>query len=125
MEWAIYFLGIVSKVEGVTCFISVFLGLGLLLLGFVILCEANTSYSKWENDGVKFLLRLFRGGVYIFAVTLGIYLTVPNSKTLAAMYVIPAITQNEQLRHISENSLQALEKLTQKWIQDIASENTK
>lgn len=125
MEWAIYFLGIVSKVEEVTCLFSVFIGLGLLLLGFVMVCEVNTSYYKWDDDNVKVLLRWFIRGCYTFAVILGIYFVVPNSKTLAAMYVIPAITQNEQLRHISENSLQALEKLTQKWIQDIASENTK
>lgn len=125
MEWAIYFIGVVGKVETMAGFVAVLLGLILVLLGGIILCEANTSFSKWEDDGVKFLLRLFIRGVYVFAVSFGIFLVVPNNKTLAAMYVIPSLTQNERVQHITENSLQALEKLTQKWIQDIKSENNK
>lgn len=117
MEWVIYFLGIADKVETVAFLAMCIIGLALLLICVMMFGEASSH--GWDDDDVKLLRRWFRHGICAFAVALGIFFVVPNSKNIAAMYVVPAITQNEQLKNISENSLKALEQLTQKWIQDL------
>lgn len=119
MAFAIYFLGFVGKIESIVGLVTLLIGLLLVLFGVITFCECFHSYCGMDNPDVKKYLQWLRRLGYVFAVCVGLFITIPSSKTIAAMYVIPAITQNEQLRHISENSLQALEQLTQKWIQDL------
>lgn len=119
MEWAIYFLGFVGKFEFIVGLVMLLIGLLLVFLGVGTFCECSSSYQGMDDPDVKKYLQWLRRLGYVFAVCVGLFITIPNSKTLAAMYVIPAITQNERVQHITENSLQALEQLTQKWIQDL------
>ena len=43
---------------------------------------------------------------------------VPSSKTIAAMYVLPAIINNEHIQNSTGNALEALENLTKEWLKD-------
>lgn len=43
---------------------------------------------------------------------------VPSSKTIAAMYVLPAIINNEHIQNSTSNTLEALENLTKEWLKD-------
>ena len=49
----------------------------------------------------------------------------PSSKTLAAMYVIPAVVNNEQIQNIGKNGLESLELLTKQWVDELREEKSK
>lgn len=47
---------------------------------------------------------------------------IPSSKTIAAMYVLPAIVNNEHIQNATGNTLEFLEKLTKDWLKDTIKE---
>ena len=49
----------------------------------------------------------------------------PSSKNLAAMYVIPAVVNNEQIQNIGKNGLESLELLTKQWVDELREEKSK
>lgn len=49
----------------------------------------------------------------------------PSSKTLAAMYVIPAVVNNERIQSISKNGLESLELLTKQWVDELREGKSK
>ena len=66
-------------------------------------------------------------GTLIFSAALfsSLLIFIPNSKTLAAMYVIPAVVNNEQIQNISKNGLESLELLTKQWVDELREEKSK
>ena len=66
-------------------------------------------------------------GTLIFSAALfsSLLIFIPNSKTLAAMYVIPAVVNNEQIQNISKNGLESLDLLTKQWVDELREEKSK
>lgn len=60
-------------------------------------------------------------GTLAFSTVLFSFLSIftPSSKTLAAMYVIPAVVNNEQIQNIGKNGLESLELLTKQWVYEL------
>lgn len=50
---------------------------------------------------------------------------IPESKTLAAMYVVPAVVNNEQIQNIGKNGLESLELLTKQWVDELREGKSK
>lgn len=50
---------------------------------------------------------------------------IPESKTLASMYVIPAVVNNEQIQNIGKNGLESLELLTKQWVYELREVKSK
>lgn len=50
---------------------------------------------------------------------------IPESKTLASMYVIPAVVNNEQIQNIGKNGLESLELLTKQWVDELREGKSK
>ena len=50
---------------------------------------------------------------------------IPSSKTLASMYVIPAVVNNEQIQNIGKNGLESLELLTRQWVKELREDGEK
>lgn len=48
---------------------------------------------------------------------------IPESKTLASMYVIPAVVNNEQIQNIGKNGLESLELLTKQWVDELRKDD--
>ena len=47
----------------------------------------------------------------------------PDTKLLAAMYIIPAVVNNEKVATMGTNLLETLTALTNKWMKDIVKED--
>ena len=63
-------------------------------------------------------------GTLAFSAVLFSFLSIftPSSKTLASMYVIPAVVNNEQIQNIGKNGLKSLELLTKQWVDELREE---
>lgn len=106
----IYFIGQLKAFNGVCIFITVFGGFALLVFNFLKAaeyCSASCKYSieKYHkfaqvvNKVNKFL------GPIVFVAFLGVAF-LPSRSTVAAMIVVPAIANNENIQHISKYTLQ-------------------
>lgn len=86
----------------VSCFLS------------VVVCETNEERRKGK------LVAKTTGIVFVLSASLGLF--VPSSKTIAAMYVLPAIVNNEHIQNATGNTLELLERLTKDWLKDTIKE---
>lgn len=116
MMWVIYFLGVLDMAREIFGAVA---GICFTVAGLLgVFMFIDDSFGDYSSCKVSWLRRCF-----IAAVIFGtLFVVTPSSKTVAAMYVVPAIVNNEQLQGIAGNSLKALEKLTQKWLKDLAEE---
>lgn len=93
----------VKRVLGSLCVLSFFIVFGLLFarIGTAIIEseETNEKFCRWFNPMMPKIL-----GAFICVVLLNTFL--PNQKTIAAMIVVPAIVNNENIQNISKNTLQ-------------------
>lgn len=63
--------------------------------------------------------------VHVILISALLTVFIPDSKTLAAMYVIPAVVNNEQIQNISKNGIESLELLTKQWVDDLRKGKSK
>ena len=54
-----------------------------------------------------------------FVIFSSLYTFTPSSKLAAAMYVVPAVANNENVQAIGSNSFEALRKLTEQWLREL------
>lgn len=101
----IYFISTIDEVKRVLGFLSFFglfsvLGLLFARIGTAIIesDETNEKFSRWFNPMMPKIL-----GALVCVVLLNTF--IPNQKTIAAMIVIPAIANNENVQNISKNAL--------------------
>lgn len=59
----------------------------------------------------------------LLLVTGAIALFVPSSNTIATMYILPAIVNNDHIQNSTGNALEALENLTKQWLNDTVKNN--
>ena len=93
----------VKRVLGSLCVLGFFIVFGLLFarIGTAIIEseQTNEKFCRWFNPMMPKIL-----GAFICVVLLNTFL--PNQKTIAAMIVVPAIVNNENIQNISKNTLQ-------------------
>lgn len=108
----IYLIGMADNVKD-------FSVLSLLFITFiflVFLCRYIVEGDKIPHLGtLTFLAALFSSLLFF----------TPSSKTLAAMYVIPAVVNNEQIQNIGKNGLESLELLTKQWVDELREGKSK
>lgn len=122
----IYFISLVDKINAITEVI-IFLG-GLALSAFLFFWFLGKAESYKTEEDEKTLQRLWR--CLKFSVTCVIcsillHTFIPNSKTIAAMYLIPAIVNNEHIQNSTSNALKMLEGLTKEWLEDFIKKEPK
>ena len=113
--WMIYLVGIL---DSVVCFFRIMAGLFGVAL-FVLFGAA----PMLEDLGMKISVTkglLFKVAVALF-VCASISAFTPSSKLAAAMYIIPAVANNEDVKAIGGNSLEVLRKLTEQWLLELNS----
>lgn len=81
---------------------------------FVVVCDTEEEKSKDK------LVIKSTGIVFVLSALLALF--VPSAKTSAAMYVLPAIVNNEHIQNATGNTLEFLEKLTKDWLKDTIKE---
>lgn len=122
--WMIYGIGILDGVKGffvVMIFIS---ALYLILIIFSALHKKDMGETETEDEKKKrnrLVAKVF-SALVLFALLFNI---TPSTKLAAAMFVIPAIANNEKLQNIGENTLNGLEKLTEQWMQELVESDKK
>lgn len=105
----IYLIGIADHVRDFSVlFLFIFTGIFLVFLIRYLVDGDKIPYLRT----LAFLIVLF-SSLLIFT---------PSSKTLAAMYVIPAVVNNEQIKNIGKNGLESLELLTKQWVDELRKE---
>ena len=94
------------------------------VLGFIFLLVTFVSYilcadvnGKIKNNA-KIVKNLIKGGIFgIFLMVLG-FLT-PNTKELAAIYIIPTVVNNEKVQNLGNDVYQILKEQTDQWLNDM------
>lgn len=108
--YAISTIDEVKRVLGSLSFVGSLAIFGLLVarIGTAIIEseETNEKFCRWFNPMMPKIL-----GAFICVVLLNTFL--PNQKTIAAMIVVPAIVNNENIQNISKGALQWAEQYIQ------------
>ena len=89
---------------------------------FALLFGAN-AWGNGNEDERSAAKKFIRRVVATAIASLFLYTAIPNSKTIAAMFVIPAIVNNEHIQNSAGNALGALEELTKQWLKDTIKDN--
>ena len=111
--WMIYLVGIL---DSVVCFFRIMAG----LLGVALFVLFGAA-PMLEDLDMK--ISDTKGLLFKIAVALVLCASIsaftPSSKLAAAMYVIPAIANNEDVKAIGGNGLEALRKLSEQWLLEL------
>ena len=105
----IYFIGQLDSFNGACVLTQVFGGIALVVVNLikaVSYCDADTNYELKIYNKVKLVTDKTNKvlGPIVFAAFLGA-MFLPSRSTVAAMIVLPAITNNTQVQNISQGAL--------------------
>lgn len=117
--WMIYLIGIADSAR------SVFMLVSLLL--FVATIPTFVLERIFDDDNTKNpkkaipskIPKLFATGLLLALIST----LTPSSKTTAAIYILPALANNEDIRAIGGNGVEVLRKLTEKWLIELSKDN--
>ena len=114
----IYLLGLVGNVKECFFLLSLFSEIAVFVsIMFLSFLYDRETYSSDEDK--KAGKSLAKKMLIIAIIIISIDAAIPSSKTFAAMYMIPAITNNEKIQNIGTNGLEILEAKTQGWLKDL------
>lgn len=105
----IYFIGQLDAFNGACGLTLVFGGIALVFINLVkavSYCDAETTYELKAYSKIKFVTDKTNKllGPIVFVAFLGSTF-LPSRSTVAAMIVVPAITNNAQVQNISQGAL--------------------
>ena len=86
----------------VFCVFAIFASFGLLAISVMAYCNANEDLNEKEKKGARILFCLAVIGVVFFG---SVRTLLPTTKQMAAIYVVPAITNNEKIQQIGGKTL--------------------
>ena len=105
----IYFIGQLDAFNGACGLTLVFGGIALVVINLVkavSYCDAETTYELKAYNKIKFVTdktNKLLGPIVLVAFLGSTFL--PSRSTVAAMIVVPAITNNAQVQNISHSAL--------------------
>lgn len=108
MSFLIYLVGIVDKVIHVSRTVST-ISLLILILGTLVFVVEYKKIDKQIKDVISKILKIVG---FSLVTSSFVFILTPSSKTLAAMYLIPAIMESEKMQKIdglTDKLLDALE----------------
>lgn len=122
----IYLISLVDKIGAITEVIMFLGGLTSALFFTFWMIGKSESYKTEDDDKIlKRLWRCFKIAVACVICSTLINTFIPSSKTIAAMYLIPAIVNNEHIQNSTSNALKMLEGLTKEWLEDFIKKEPK
>lgn len=113
----VYFVGQLDAFNSICGLTLVFGGIALVVMNIikaVSFCDSSTTYELKTYNKVKLVVNKTNKviGPIVFAAFLGA-MFLPSRSTVAAMIVLPAITNNAQVQNISKSALQWAEQYIQ------------
>lgn len=114
----VYLIGILDNIHAVLGF-SIFASVAIIgVVGIAVLeCCHDTSDIPdgfWKRAKCALLILMF----LVVSKTL-----LPDTKLLAAMYIIPAVVNSEKVATMGTNLLETLTALTNKWMKEVIEES--
>lgn len=114
ISFIIYLIGVLDNIlyfVGI-CLVGLGIGIVLISLGYCIAyvdggAEEATPYKKTVKN---FVIAFIIAGLFVSFT--------PSSKTVAAMYLIPKIANNEMINQIPEKALNVLNKKLDSWLEE-------
>ena len=103
----IYAISTIDELKDFLGFITVF---GIIFALVILLLRGLMSCDEFGDSQVDAFIRWYKSvfpktvSIVLCAFLLNVFL--PNQKTIAAMIVVPAIANNENIQHISKYTLQ-------------------
>lgn len=132
MGFLIYLLGVVDGLVTTTVYVSVFgwLIYAVVFLSYLIYRNSTADYErdmKRHQAIADNLLGYIKSKVIIafLTITLLFALLVPNSKTIAAIYLVPKIVENKQVQQVPGKVLKLLNVKLDNWIEDVVGKTKK
>lgn len=113
----VYFVGQLDAFNSICGLTLVFGGIALVVMNIikaVSFCDSSTTYELKTYNKVKLVVNKTNKviGPIVLAAFLGA-MFLPSRSTVAAMIVLPAITNNAQVQNISKGALQWAEQFIQ------------
>ena len=118
MVWLIYLVGIVDGLIEVCAAIGI-----LSFVGWVV-TTAYIHVCGYEgvDEACVAVWKKARKVTWLFIPLALIATFTPSSKTIAAMYLVPKIANNEQVQQIPNKALDVLNLKLDEWIKDLSKE---
>ncbi|MBP9706794.1 MAG: hypothetical protein KBD78_04070 [Oligoflexales bacterium] len=124
MAWIIYLFGVLDNLQYVL--IPIFVLSAIVILICALYSTSSIPFElgldESERKAISKTRSLFTK-VLCAALLLAIF--VPDSKTVAAMYLIPKISENKQLNQIPDKVLNILNKKLDDWVTELQTQEKK
>lgn len=117
----IYLLGVFDDIGCVLFFLTV---VSFSILLFVLKVTAD-EWERTNQEDRKFNVKIIKILSISTILLLIINLFTPNAKTLAAMWVVPSVVNNEKIQAIGSNGLDILLEYTDDWVKELKGESKK
>lgn len=114
-SWLIYGMIVLGNLGFVCGLFGIGLFIAILFLGIMWIIEMDNC---GEDDIIKGLQKKIKS-IFIIAIIVWILAALcPNTKEMAAIYLIPKIANNQHIQQIPDKALNILEKYLDEWIKD-------
>ena len=110
----IYLMGVVDKADFPVFLVAALSGAILVLSGFFLAVDPPGTSNE---ERARFVHTCKVSGI-LFLISTSISVLMPNSKTLAAMIVVPAIVENQRIQNLGDNSLKLIEEKMKAWLDE-------
>jgi len=114
----VYLIGILDNIHAMLCYLifASVIVIGTVGIAVFLNCQdiSDIPDGFWKRTKCALLIL----SILVAGKTL-----LPDTKLLAAMYIIPAMVNNEKVATMGTNLLETLTALTNKWMMDVIKEN--
>jgi hypothetical protein len=107
----IYLIGVIDGIKLGVAFLCILLGLGIFI-GIIYLINEYPMEKEQENK----IKNKIKNSIIYFIIILIFVPFIPNSKTIAAMYLVPKLSKNEQIKQLPDKTLILLNGKLDEWI---------
>lgn len=118
MMWWIYLLSEINSIIGFMGFVAAMLT-AFILFGSIFVAIEFTGYGMLDESFPKKWKRYVKYGSFIIIPFTILSLLLPDSKTIAAMIIIPHIVENKTLQGIGSKATTVLEGKLDEWMKDV------
>lgn len=121
LTFAIYLIGILDTVRAAFAISAVVIGVttGLFILLWL------TSESDGSTFPVSNPIKCIKRVIVSIGILVLLACSIPSSKTVAAMVIIPALVENKNIQELTGNGLEALNLLTKQWVESLTKGDAK
>lgn len=131
LSYFIYLCSIADDFK-IICLIFVFISIGILLIFTGRMLKELDYYDfnirRYQEDNklqAMYYKKIIKISSIIALCFVLLQIAIPSGKTLAAMYVLPRIANNEDIQHITNDNLKSLRFLSEKWLIELIRGNDK